>query len=88
VMKEESVNIFGEPHEVRAEVVVLNSFSAHADRDELLSYAKHFDRKVLKSIFLVHGDLDQCEKFAGALQGTGFSSVGIPVRGEKVPLHP
>ena len=35
VMKEPVVNIFGEPHEVKAEVVVLNSFSAHADRNEI-----------------------------------------------------
>ena len=29
------VNIFGEPHPVRAQVFVLNEYSAHADRPEL-----------------------------------------------------
>lgn len=33
VMKQPVVNIFGEPHDVKAEVVVLNSFSGHADRN-------------------------------------------------------
>ncbi len=38
VMKEPQVNILGEPHTLKAEVVVLNSFSGHADRNELLAY--------------------------------------------------
>ena len=42
VMKEPVVNIFGEPHEVKAEVVVLNAFSAHADRNEMLDYLRRF----------------------------------------------
>jgi len=37
VLREPVVNIFGEPHALRAEVVVLNSFSAHADRNECWS---------------------------------------------------
>jgi len=87
VMKEPMVNIFGEPHELKAEVVVLNSFSAHADRNELLGYVNGFDRKRLKHIMLVHGDLDQAERLGAGLNEAGFSSVAIPVRGEKVTLH-
>ncbi len=86
VMKEPVVNIFGEPRELRAEVVVLNSFSGHADKNELLSYIDGFDRKSLRNIFLVHGDPDQQEKFASGLRGTGFKDVTIPDRGQQVDL--
>ena len=32
------VNIFGEPHQVRARIVSVDSYSGHADKDELLRY--------------------------------------------------
>ncbi len=86
VMKESVVSIFGEPHDLRAEVVVLNSFSAHADRNELLSYLRQFPRKPLKKTFVVHGDPDQCETFGGALKDEGFGPVVIPSRGDRVYL--
>jgi metallo-beta-lactamase family protein len=88
VMKEPVVNIFGEPHELKAEVVVLNSFSGHADRNELISYIRRFDAKRLKQIFLVHGDLDQSQKLAAGLQEAGFRSISSPARGEKAPIDP
>lgn len=83
VEQEKEVTIFGEAHERKCEVVVLNSFSAHADRNELLTYFNHFDRKRLKNIFLVHGDPDQAEKFSGGLKEQGFKNVEIPVRLQK-----
>ena len=86
VMKEPVVNIFGEPHDLRAEVVVLNSFSAHADRNELLSYLRQFPRKPLKKTFVVHGDPDQSDKFGEALKNEGFGPVVIPSRGDRILL--
>ncbi len=86
VMKEPVVNIFGEPHDVKAEVVVLNSFSGHADRNELLSYIKQFDARPLKNVFLVHGDVDQEEKLAGGIKELGVRQVVLPVRGETFQL--
>ena len=86
VLREPVVNIFGEPHALRAEVVVLNSFSAHADRNELLEYCRRFPSGVMKGIFLVHGDPDQSAVFAQGLHEAGFPRVGVPVRGETAPL--
>jgi len=86
VEQEKEVTIFGEVHERKCDVVIMNSFSAHADRNELLAYFNHFDRKRLKNIFLVHGDLDQAEKFSSGLKGQGFKSVEIPVRLQKFDL--
>jgi metallo-beta-lactamase family protein len=87
VMKEPTVNIFGEPHDLRAEVVVLNSFSGHADRNELLAYAGKFRRSAMQSVFLVHGDLDQEEKLASGLREAGFGSVLLPEQGDIVELR-
>lgn len=87
VMKEPTVNIFGEPHELKAEVVLLNSFSGHADRNELIEYASRFDKKRLKRTFLVHGDIDQSEKLASGLTERGMPRVSIPARGDTVRLE-
>ena len=83
VEQEKEVTIFGEVHERKCQVVVMNSFSAHADRNELLTYFDQFDRNRLKNIFLVHGDPDQAEKFSGGLKEHGFKNVEIPVRLQK-----
>jgi metallo-beta-lactamase family protein len=86
VMKEPEVNIFGEPHELKAEVVVLNSFSAHADRNDLLAYVRRFDASRLRDVYLVHGDPDQAEKLRDGLAESGFRRVHIPARGDTAPL--
>lgn len=86
VMKEPVVNILGEPHELKAEVVLLNSFSGHADRNELLTYARNFDRKRMRQVFLVHGDPDQAEKLSGGLREAGYDNVAIPARGDTATL--
>jgi metallo-beta-lactamase family protein len=66
---EEEVNIFGEPYERRAEVKVLNEFSAHADRNDLIDFAKKVDPD---RIFLVHGEEEQIESLQDALEDIGY----------------
>jgi metallo-beta-lactamase family protein len=53
--KEPVVRIFGENYRPRAHVEVLNGFSGHADRDELLTWVESIQRKPSR-IFLVHGE--------------------------------
>jgi metallo-beta-lactamase family protein len=86
VEKEPIVNIFGEEHAVKCSVEVMNSFSAHADRSELMEYFDHFDRSRLKNIYLVHGDEDQSQKFASGLKEKGFKNVAVPVKMENAEL--
>jgi len=52
------ISIFGEEIPLRADVVVLNAFSAHADKLELLDYIRHI--KDLEQIFIVHGEETEC----------------------------
>lgn len=78
--QQEIVNIFGEPHHVRAEVVVMNAFSGHADRNDLINYISKIEG--LKKIFLVHGEEEQSIKFEEVLSEHGFKDVERPARGE------
>jgi metallo-beta-lactamase family protein len=76
------VKIFGEPTERRAEVVVMNEFSAHADRGELLAWVAGF-RKKPERVFVVHGEETQSLPFAAALaRETAIPSVIVPHLGE------
>jgi metallo-beta-lactamase family protein len=77
------VRIFGDEYYVHSKIVVLNSFSAHADRDELLAYFNQFDRNQMQNIFLVHGELDQQEAFKDGLRGLNFKNIEIPVKGQE-----
>ncbi|MDD8018508.1 MAG: MBL fold metallo-hydrolase [Bacteroidota bacterium] len=86
VEKNPEVSIFGEVKKLNCEVAVMNSFSAHADKNELLDFVQHHDKDVLKNIFLVHGDVDQAEKFAATLREKKFSRVDIPTRLEKFEM--
>ncbi len=80
--KEKMVKIFGDEYNLNAEVVVMDSLSAHADASELLDYCSNFNRKELQNIFLVHGEIDQQEIFKESLINIGFNSVLIPQRGD------
>jgi len=53
VEKYNPVNIFWKPHKVKADVIKLNSFSGHADEEELIHWLKKMDKKP-KKIILVH----------------------------------
>lgn len=80
------VKIFGEAHLVKAKIYVLNSFSAHADRDELREYFDKFTEGSLERIFLVHGDYDQQQALQGMLNGMNYKDVEIPEKGDEVEL--
>jgi metallo-beta-lactamase family protein len=79
------VKIFGEMYDVRAQVKVLNGFSAHANATELTDWTAPLADEV-KQAFLVHGDLDQCEALAQSMQKRGFKQVVIPESGRAVDL--
>ena len=76
------VRIFGEEYDVRAKIEKIEGYSAHADCDELVAWAGHFDPKRLQHIFLVHGELDSAEALSNLLYRQGFAKVDIPERGQ------
>ena len=62
------VRIAGEEIDVRAQIVTLGGFSAHADRSTLLDWLGAF-RKLPARIFLVHGEEESAQALAGAIAG-------------------
>ncbi|HUS68071.1 MAG TPA: MBL fold metallo-hydrolase [Kofleriaceae bacterium] len=80
------VRIFGEPHPRRAEVIVMNEFSAHADRDELLTWVRGF-RRTPSQAFVVHGEEAQALPFAASLTAEGgIAEATVPRLNESSPL--
>lgn len=84
----DEVRIFGEHYKVKAEVRILDSFSAHGDEGEMIAYLDNLNRHKLKKLFLVHGDVERQEQFEQALEEKGFKNVEIPHLGQSynIPL--
>lgn len=83
---EKRVNILGDEYNVNAEVIVMQSFSAHADANELIDYTSKLDKNMMKNIFLVHGEIDQQEIYKNHLETVGFKNIIIPERGYAVKI--
>jgi metallo-beta-lactamase family protein len=83
VERQPQLKIFGELYQLRAEVAILNAFSAHAGQDELLNYAQTMNKAKLKNIFLVHGEIVQARELSRKLSEAGYGNVSIPTRGDK-----
>ncbi len=80
------VGIFGQTHEVHAEIGEIKSMSAHGDYDDLCQWLACQDPKLVKKLFLVHGDYDVQIDFKNRLIGKGFADVEIPARHTEVGL--
>ena len=63
----DTVPIFGVPTKRRAQVMRLNGFSAHADRNDLLAYVRAITPHPRKT-FVVHGEERQSLAFAMTLR--------------------
>jgi metallo-beta-lactamase family protein len=61
------VNIFGEPHDVRARVVSFDTYSGHADKNELKGYVQKLSGDI-KKIVCIHGEESQCLAHAETLR--------------------
>ena len=81
------VRIFGLEHERRAEVAVLNGFSAHADQGDLVAFAEEARRRgPLRHVVLVHGEPGALGALAAQLGQRGFPDVRAPAPGERLAL--
>ena len=80
------VNIFGDPYKVRAQVYVMDAFSAHADRSDLIDYVNKVNG--LKKLILVHGEATQREEFTKALNENGFDDIYSPELGDTLEIDP
>jgi metallo-beta-lactamase family protein len=84
--KPQEVSIFGQPHEVNAEIGEMRSMSAHGDYDDLAQFLGCQDPVQVDKLFLVHGEYDVQQDFRQKLIRKGFRDVQIPARHEEVGL--
>ncbi|MDP8261546.1 MAG: MBL fold metallo-hydrolase [Candidatus Kappaea frigidicola] len=78
------VKIFGVEYNLRAEVEVINAFSAHADKEDLINYVRKSDSS-LKGVYIVHGDEDQSTSLLDSLVRRGYNA-HMPQIDEEVEL--
>ncbi len=79
------IKVFGEEVPLRARVEILNGYSAHADRNELLEWLDRLESTSpeLQHVFLVHGETEAQDALAGQLESHGYT-VSCPTPGTRV----
>jgi metallo-beta-lactamase family protein len=87
VERRPEVRIFGVMQDRRAEVEVLNGFSAHADQRDLVDFAEAVrHRGPLRRVILVHGERPAQAALAAELAKRGFPKVDVPAPGDRLRL--
>ncbi len=81
------VRIFGVERELRAEVVTLNGFSAHADQRDLVEFASALrGRGPLQHVALVHGEPQAQASLTEKMHDAGLARVSAPAPGTSLQV--
>ncbi|HEY8079113.1 MAG TPA: MBL fold metallo-hydrolase [Labilithrix sp.] len=76
------IKIFGVERDLRAQVAVLNGFSAHADQHDLVEYAEDLKKRgPLQTVALVHGEPQAQAALREKLHEHGIANVHAPAPG-------
>jgi metallo-beta-lactamase family protein len=73
----EKVRIFGQYYPVKARVVQIDGFSAHADRDELVKWLSSL-RQPPRRLFVTHGESSVSQHFASMVKDKMGWNVSVP----------
>lgn len=76
------VSIHGNLYDVNAEIYRIESFSGHADYQEMGDYFECQDKAKVRRVFIVHGEYEVQQVFANYLRQRGFADVVVPEMGE------
>jgi len=79
------VRILGSEYQVKAKVVRINGFSAHADKDELLKWLKELEAPP-RSVFVVHGECESALSFGNFLRDKTGWNVSVPAYQDEIAL--
>jgi len=79
------VRILGQYYPVKAGIVQLNGFSAHADKNGLLRWLSSL-RKPPRRVFVTHGELDASQHLAGLIRSRLGWETLVPPYQEQVFL--
>jgi metallo-beta-lactamase family protein len=85
VEREKEIKIFGVKRALNAEVKVMNAFSAHAGRTELLAFGKRF-KDCAERVLLVHGEEEAIASLQAGLKAEGVANVTVPEEGVPVTI--
>ena len=78
------IELFGETLPVKAEVLSIDSFSGHADKDGLLEWMSCFKNKPEK-VFVIHGEEESSLEFRDKLIELGFDAE-VPLIGQSFEI--
>jgi len=76
VERQPRIPIFGVQRDLRAQVKIMNEFSAHAGRTELIAFGKRF-KDCAERLLLVHGEPASLEALKAALENEGVKNLEI-----------
>lgn len=80
------VSIFGTYYDVKAEVSIINSLSAHGDYEDMGQWLACQDPKQVRKLFLVHGEYEVQQHFRERLLRKGFTDIEIPYQHQTIGL--
>jgi len=77
--------IFGVERDIRAEIVVMDGFSAHADQRDLVDFVRRAGQGGrLKEVVLVHGEPGPQQALSALLSEAGVDRIIAPAPGDRV----
>lgn len=79
------VRILGRNYQVKAKVVRVNGFSAHADRDELFAWLSELESPPMK-LFIVHGEAESAKALGDYITDQAGWNVMVPGYKDEVSL--
>ena len=86
VEKQPKLKILGGEYMLNANVETINGFSAHADRNELLAWTAHLQKRPSHT-FVVHGEEEASLALAAAMRDEqGFPEVNVPELGQRFTI--
>ena len=81
----EKVRILGEQREIKAKIVRIHGFSAHADKEELLNWLKGLQTPP-RAVFVIHGEAESASHFCNYLKEQTGWNVSVPAYQDEVIL--
>lgn len=81
-----TVHMYGEEVPVKAAILTMESYSAHADRSELMRWMGCQDPSLVKQVFLVHGTGHSMAALRDLYMERGFRHVEMPAQGQRVEV--
>ncbi|EMR02603.1 MBL fold metallo-hydrolase [Cesiribacter andamanensis] len=72
------VSLFDQELEVKAEVVLMNEYSAHGDYSDIMRLLLSQNKEEIRHLFLVHGVKENMLKFKEDLEAAGYSGIELP----------